>query len=67
MSRFLSSPTARRSLLHGAVLLSATLAAAPASAQSLVTGTVVDAEAGGGLPGVNVLATRLDPDSLRSR
>jgi uncharacterized membrane protein YgcG len=49
------------------VLLLATLAAAPAFAQSLVTGTVVDADGGEGLPGVNVLATRLDADSLRSR
>ncbi|HEX8386081.1 MAG TPA: TonB-dependent receptor, partial [Rubricoccaceae bacterium] len=39
----------------------------PALAQSPVIGTVVDADGGEGLPGVNVLAVRLDADSLRSR
>ena len=47
-----------------AILLGLLAFARPAHAQAVVTGTTVDGE--GTLPGVNVVATRLAPDSTRT-
>lgn len=49
-----------------ALLLLLGTTARPASAQSVVTGTVIDAGDQTPLPGANVVATRLAPDSSRT-